>query len=60
MSEIFFITLYILGASGGTPRKKCQQKWLQGPANGPTEIYKPYLDPFYALKPFLLKSKGCV
>ena len=55
----FFITIYILVAAGSTPRKNVPQKCLQGPANGPTDIYKLYLDLFfYALKHSVLGSEG--
>ena len=36
----FFRTLHILGAKH---KQNINKKWLQWPANGPTEIYEPYL-----------------
>ena len=56
----FFLVPSIFWGLRGVPpeKKKFQQKWLQGPANGPTEIYKPYLDHVYALKPSVLGSIG--
>ena len=49
--------LYSRGC-GGHPRKKFAPKWLQGPANGPTWIYKPFLEHFYALKPSVLAHRN--
>ena len=37
---------------------KCIKKQLQGPENGSTEIYKPSLDHFYALKPSVIAHRN--
>ena len=48
----------LLGPWGATPQKMLPLKLLQRPANGPTEIYKLYLEDFYTFKTPILRSKG--
>ena len=50
---------YILWGPWQAPHtKNVPQKRLQWPANGPNEIYKPYLEPFYAFKTPVLGWEG--
>ena len=40
------------------PPKNVPKKLFPRPANGPNEIYKPYLERFYAFKTPVLRSEG--
>ena len=53
-----FRTLHIPGALGGTPPTIVDPKITSEPENGPSKIYKPYLEHFSLFKTPVWRSEG--
>ena len=57
--KILFLGPFIFrGLCGAPAQKMAPNNRYQGPANGPTEIYQPYLELFYPFKTPVLVSEG--